>query len=282
MKWNLQNRENNMIKKRLKDLDLGQIAASGQCFRMEDQGEGQYSLTAFDRYLEMTQQGEEFEFSCSEEEFNSIWKDYFDLDQDYGMIKASVDPADAYLVHAVEEGWGIRILKQDLWEIILTFLVSQNNNITRIRRSMNLLCETAGKKCKTEDGKIFYTFPTPEEVRSLGMEGLGKLGLGYRDKYVYAMAETVSEQRLDLERLKEMEYEAAHKELTAQYGIGKKVADCICLFGLHHIQAFPIDTHVKKICEAHYPEGFDFQRYEGYAGIMQQYMFYYDLHFAKK
>lgn len=112
------------------------------------------------------------------------------------------------------------------------------------------------------------------------MEVLSTLGLGYRDKYILGAAQAVLDGSLDLEMLRLADYETAHKELVKQYGIGKKVADCICLFGLYHIEAFPVDTHVKKILEAHYPGGFPHERYKGYAGILQQYMFYHDLNAA--
>ena len=103
------------------------------------------------------------------------------------------------------------------------------------------------------------------------------MGLGYRDKYILKMAQTVSEGTLDLAALRTAGYEEAHQTLTAQFGIGKKVADCICLFGLHHVDAFPVDTHIKKILDRSYPDGFPYERYRGVLGIIQQYLFYYDL-----
>lgn len=266
-----------MIHKKIKDMDLEQIAGSGQCFRMEKLEDGAYSLIAFDRYLEIRQQGEDFQFLCTEEEFSDIWEEYLDLKRDYGQIKNSADTEDTYLQSAIQAGHGIRILKQDLWEMIVTFLVSQNNNISRIKKSITLLCETLGEKHSAPNGAIYYSFPQPENIMLGGMEKLSTLGLGYRDKYILKTAESVLEGRLNLAALKEMDYQTAHQELMNQYGIGKKVADCICLFGLHHVDAFPIDTHVKKILEAHYPQGFPYEKYHSYAGILQQYMFYYDL-----
>ena len=109
------------------------------------------------------------------------------------------------------------------------------------------------------------------------MEGLAGLGLGYRDKYIYKMACSVADGSFSLETLKKQDTATAHKTLTDQYGIGNKVAACIALFALHHVDAFPIDTHVKKILAEHYPDGFPYEKYKGYSGILQQYMFFYDL-----
>lgn len=263
--------------RRIEHMDLEQIANSGQCFRMKKIKESTWSVVFGDKYLEISQDGDEFSFSCSEEEFCKVWHDYLDLDLDYGKIKALQDPADSYLLAAMEYGWGIRILKQNLWEMIVTFLISQNNNITRIRNSVEALCVRFGTKLVSSGGAVFYTFPQPETIVKAGMTGLSGLGLGYRDKYILKTAVSAVEKSLDLDWLKTASYEDAHKLLMAQYGIGKKVADCICLFGLYHVDAFPLDTHMNKILETHYPAGFPYGRYRGYLGIIQQYLFYYDL-----
>ncbi len=228
-------------------------------------------------------------FSCTEEEFSDFWNGYFDLGRDYGAIRRSVDPQDSFLTAAVRCGCGIRILRQDLWETIVSFLVSQNNNITRIRRSLEALCTRYGEKISVNafsdwpDGSLadesVHAFPSPEAILEGGPDGLEGLGLGYRDKYIFRMAQRCAGQegRKWLGLLRKSSYEDALALLLKEYGIGKKVADCICLFALHHVDAFPVDTHMKQILTAFYPEGFPFSRYEGYAGILQQYMFYYKL-----
>lgn len=261
----------------IRDLDLNQIALSGQCFRMRKTGEDTFGVAAADKYVEIVQKGEEFWFSCEEEEFQNFWSPYFDLETDYSRIKKLVDREDQYLTQAVEFGGGIRILRQDLWEMIITFLVSQNNNVGRIRRSIEALCDALGEARKA-NGTKYRAFPTPKAIAKAGPEKLGSLGLGYRDKYLARMAEAVAGGEFDLEELKREGYEEAHRRLTGQFGIGKKVADCICLFGLHHIDAFPVDTHIKKILDAHYGSGFPYDRYRGCLGVIQQYLFYYDLH----
>ena len=193
---------------------------------------------------------------------------------------------DKFLLEAAEYGRGIRILHQDLWETIVSFLISQNNNILRIRRSIEALCRRYGKKIEISaaEGESCYSFPVPEAIAEGGLDGLQGLGLGYRDKYILKMARRCSEKegKAWLKQLERSSYEETRRLLTAEFGIGKKVADCVCLFALGHVEAFPVDTHIRQILETHYPEGFPFGRYEGYAGILQQYLFFAELKKEKK
>ena len=209
----------------------------------------------------------------------------------YEAVKCSVDPEDEYLQAAMAFGGGVRILRQDLWEMIVTFLISQNNNIPRIRNSVDALCAKFGERktgiglvlepdgCVKPVEKTYDSFPEAGAVAAGGLEGLAGLGLGYRDKYIWTMAEKCSgpDGAKWLDDLRSADYHTAHGMLTAEFGIGRKVADCVCLFGLHHVEAFPVDTHVKQIVNTYYPGGFPLERYRGYAGILQQYMFYYKL-----
>ncbi|HIY59257.1 MAG TPA: 8-oxoguanine DNA glycosylase [Candidatus Eisenbergiella pullistercoris] len=292
-----------MYERILTDFDIRTILNSGQVFRirplLRDSGfstaAGETFLAAAGSHAVLIRQKPEAEgrmrvsFSCTEEEFSDFWNGYFDLNRDYEAIRRSVDPGDSFLTSAVRCGRGIRILRQDLWETIISFLVSQNNNITRIRRSLEALCERYGEKIPVNafpdspsasltDASV-HAFPSPEAVLEGGPDGLEGLGLGYRDKYIFRMAQRCvgQEGREWLSLLRKSSYEDALALLLKEYGIGKKVADCICLFALHHVDAFPVDTHMKQILSAFYPEGFPFSRYEGYAGILQQYMFYYKL-----
>lgn len=273
-----------MIEKELKNFDIGQIAASGQCFRMEtpDSETGHVSLIASDKYLEIrrisqTPGSHIYEFSCTEKEFSDFWNLYFDLDYDYNMVKRLVPDNDCYLKNAVSFGGGIRILRQDLWETVISFLISQQNNIPRIRRCIRLLCEAYGRPCETPSGQIYYSFPSPESLASASLEELKNCNLGYRGKYILQTARDVSDGTLSLEAIRSMNYTDARNALMSCYGIGVKVADCICLFALHHIEAFPVDTHIRQVLEREYPDGFPLERYPGCAGILQQYIFFYEL-----
>lgn len=247
------------------NISLEKISVSGQIFRMKREDEGFRVHFRKDSVL-VEEDEEKLTFHCSEEEFFKIWYDFFDFETDYSKIAALIDKDDKYLLTAYESGYGIRILRQDLWEIIISFLISQNNNIKRITNSISKLCNL------TKDG----SFPTPEILAEISIDELRLFGLGYRDVYVKKMAERVRNKELDLNILEKLPYEEAFKSLKSEFGIGNKVADCICLFGLHKLNAFPIDTHIKQILKTHYPEGLP-ENYRGFEGVIQQYMFYYEL-----
>ena len=259
-----------MLTKQISHMDLDQIAASGQCFTWRRLEDGGYLIPSAGRTLTARQAGESFTFSCTEEEFEGYWHHYFDLSTDYAAIQAAIDPTDPCLCAAAAFGRGIRVLRQDLWEVMVCFLISQNNNITRITRSVHALCETYGRN---------GTFPRPDDLLAGTEQDFTALGLGYRAKYLAALAQSMSGGGLDAlaERLSACSDEDAASALTELYGVGKKVAHCILLFGLHRADFFPLDTHIKQVLARHYPDGFPFGRYSGSLGILQQYLFYYDL-----
>lgn len=263
------------------DMDLAQIAGSGQCFRMERLEDGGWRLIAGKRCLKLYQIGEQsparFVFSCGEEEFKEFWHSYFDLGRDYGALRKCVDPQDVYLNQAVSLGWGIRILRQDLWEMIITFIISQQNHIPRIRRCVRLLCERYGECLEDSEGGKYYAFPEVRRLAEAKLEDLLACNLGYRANYIRKTAQMIAKGEVSLEAAAAMPYEQARDELKKLCGVGIKVAECVCLFALHHVDAFPVDTHISQMLSAHYPKGFPFDRYKGFAGILQQYIFYYEL-----
>lgn len=266
-----------MIQKTIDNFNLEQICNSGQCFRMNQKDGNQYTLIAKDKYLKLEQHGKECIFYCSEEEFGSFWKEYFDLEGDYPAYIERINPRDSYLVSAAGFGSGIRILRQDLWEMMVSFLISQQNNIVRIRRCIQNICEAYGEKKTNGEGEIYYAFPAPEALAGLNEDALKECNLGYRSKYVVRTAESIASGKTDLEYIRSLSYEKAKKELLQLFGVGEKVADCICLFALHHLQAFPVDTHINQALERHYKKGFPESRYRGCQGVIQQYIFYYEL-----
>lgn len=265
------------IERQLEYFDIEQIHRSGQCFRMEELGEGRFAVVAADKYLEICRREQIWEFYCSQEDMESFWKTYFDLEIDYGNFIKLIDEKDRYLTEAARLGQGIRILRQDLWEMIVSFLISQQNNIPRIRRCISNICERYGERRKSGSGRIYYTFPSPEALAAAGEEELRDCNLGYRSRYVKKTAEMVLEGQVSLEKVGKMDYACAREELQKLYGVGEKVADCICLFALHHMDAFPVDTHIRQAMNKHYPLGFPFERYKNCNGVMQQYIFYREL-----
>lgn len=267
-----------MITTELENFSLEEICRSGQCFRMRPISDDTYALVAGDKYLEVTQHGTIVDFHCNDAELVCYWVSYFDLDADYGIPAAVVNPRDRYLCEAIAAGSGIRILRQDLWEMIISFLISQQNNISRIKNCIEKLCEQYGEKMTSTNGKEYYAFPTVQSLAEASEEELKGLGLGYRARYVSQTAKSIYYGEVSLEKIANMRYyRRAKNELMKLCGVGDKVADCICLFALHHMDAFPIDTHIRQVLDEHYKRGFPNRRYRGMRGIMQQYIFYYEL-----
>lgn len=271
-----------MVKRTIEHFQIEQICNSGQCFRMEKRDENVYSVIASRRYLEIEQNGKECLFFCREEEFESFWKKYFDLECDYRAYIEKVDSSDIYLKRAAEYGSGIRILRQDLWEMTASFLISQQNHIRRIRKCIGNLCTRYGEMREDTRGGCYYTFPGPEVLACLPEDALKECNLGYRSKYVVRSARSIVNGEIDFEGIPEMEYEAAKAELLKLYGVGEKVADCICLFGLHMLKAFPVDTHILQAEKRYYGGRFPRERYRGIEGVMQQYIFYWELEGLKE
>ena len=301
-----------MITRISDDFDLEKIAESGQCFRWEkidgaienvscspvNKQEAEkrknitditshpctYRILAGNSCLYITEldagQGL-YELDCSEEDFFSFWHRYFDLDENYRCIRERIDRArDPFLWEAAEQEKGIRILRQDPWEMLITFIISQNKNIPGIRRCVEFLARSCGEKKLDSRGIPYYSFPTPQELASLSEDALAECRLGYRCKYVKAAAEAVLTEKISLEELITADEKSAMKSLTALYGVGTKVANCVSLFGLHHVDAFPIDVWVKRILSQEYPNGYPREHYSPYNGIYQQYMFAYYRHRA--
>ena len=271
-----------MIEKTINNFSLEQILKSGQCFRMKEIRKNLFEIIKGKQYLRVFQKGSKVYFYCTEKEYEEIWKEYFDLDTDYGAFIKQADPGDKYLQDAIRYGSGIRILHQEVWEMIVSFIISQQNNISRIRKCIENICEKYGEELKTEEGDPYYSFPLPEAFAVLEEDELKECNLGYRSKYVVRTAKMITEGRFDLEKIKTLPYEEARNELLQLFGVGVKVADCICLFGLHHLQAFPVDTHIKQAVNAHYSGDFPREKYQGTEGVMQQYIFFYELYGKKE
>ena len=213
------------------NLNLAQIAASGQCFRMLPVPEkpGIWSLISGTHYLEISGTPDGFFFDCPDEAL-PFWKQYFDLGTDYGSFIASIRADDVYLAAAADAGSGIRILRQDLWEMMITFLISQQKTIPKIREAVEALAKKYGAKrtAALSDGSIrtYYSFPSPEELASASLDDLLTLKLGYRAKYIHRLIQDVLAGTVSLESLAALPPDEAMTALTSLYGIGPKVANC--------------------------------------------------------
>ena len=269
------------------DFDLDKIADSGQCFRWEKLcgssvllnggSTASYRIISGGDCLYISALGDGcYELDCTEDRYNRFWMDYFDLGENYRDIRDQIDSErDPFLWEAAKHEQGIRILRQDPWEMLITFIISQNKNIPAIRRSVEFLAESCGEKKIDSRGVEYYAFPTPGAIVSLSDEALKACKLGYRCSYVRRAAEAVAEGKLDLQSLLSADEECTLQELTSLYGVGSKVANCISLFGLHHLDAFPKDVWIKRVLSQEYPEGYPFAAYSPYNGVYQQYMFAY-------
>jgi N-glycosylase/DNA lyase len=269
-----------------KNFNVMQIAESGQCFRMNridnKDNKERYALVAFGKYLELTQMSADtVELSCTEQEFELIWKDYFDLRYDYGkIVQKLAGGEDSFLKEAAMYGSGIRILQQEPFEAMISFIISQNKNIPAIKSCIEAICERYGEKKVSSafGGKSYATFPSPEVLAKASKEELRSLKTGYRDEYIIKAAQAVTDGIINLEDLKQCCFEEAVKSLKLLHGVGEKVANCISLYGFHHIDGFPVDVWILKVLNEVYDNKFDKEKYRGYAGIIQQYMFYYMRH----
>lgn len=259
------------------NLNLKQIAESGQCFRWQklDKAGNKYSIVANGLYLEVEQIGEyTFNFYCSEQEFTNYWHDYFDMGTNYAGFISTAENDKGLIRAASKAGNGIRILRQQTWEMLITFLTAQNLNIDRVTLLIERLCNEYGSLRTAENGAEYRVFPTAEQLAQVKPEELRLLGFGYRDKQIINAAKIAACKAVDIERLRAVDHDTAKLVLTNIFGVGEKVAECICLFGLHKLESYPVDTWVKKI-EAYLGSGYVQNRYPAYGGVMQQYLFAY-------
>lgn len=249
----------------------------GQCFRFEasDVIEGAFEGVAYGRFLRVMQDTDDDMtiLGCTMEEYENIWRRFFSLDKDWHAIKADIESRSPELFSAAQTAGGIRILTQDRFEALCSFIISQCNNIPRIKGLVRALCQKYGEPILTPEGDTVYTFPTPESILSRPVSELSALKLGYRDKYIYAAAKAASEGLLD--RISSAETTAeAHKLITSVEGVGKKVAACALLFGFERYDAFPVDVWMKRALERLFGGVGDYSVFGPYAGVAQQYLFF--------
>lgn len=282
-----------VVKEGIRDFNLDHIFDCGQCFRWEKNEDGSYSGIAFGKTARIDYDSEKETLiihNADEIDFENIWRNYLDLNRDYGKIKTALAEKDSVICEAMEYGHGIRILNQEKWETLLSFIISQNNNIPRIKKCINSLAETLGEYAGEYEGKKYYNLPTPEVLAGATLEDLAPCKLGYRAKYLIETAKKVHAEGIEsLEALSGCDFSSSDtcEALRGYCGVGPKVANCIALFAMGKFDSFPIDVWVKKVMNQMY--GFDENDLKGmakfaaekfgeYGGIAQQYLFYYITH----
>ena len=281
---------NKFILKNQDSFNLEHIFECGQCFRWNREEDGSYIGVIDSCVIKVKKESEQIVFTGKtiDGNFEEIVKQYFDLDTDYNEYKRKLSNIDNYLKESINFGEGIRILKQDLWECIISFIISANNNIPRIKKIIEKLSLNYGEKIEFE-GKEYYTFPTPENLSKASVEDLRNLGLGFRDKRIYNTTKMILEKQVDLDKIKNMSTtNEMREELLKLDGVGPKVADCILLFSLKRVDVFPIDVWVRRVMNELYIHNQDEEKvnkkelqklaqekFLGLCGIAQQYLFYW-------
>lgn len=262
--------ENGILFKNVNDLDLAQTLDCGQSFRWEQQENGDFKGVAFDREVTVRLIGSDFYIIGGKEEDSELWSEYFDLDFNYAAVRDELSDLSGVLKSAASYAPGIRILKQDSWEALCSFIISQNNNIPRIKGIIKRLCENFGDK--TVEGGC--TFPDARRLAELSVEDLSPLRSGFRAKYLIDAAQKVASGEVNLDDIKTMPTDEARRALMMIKGVGPKVAECALLYGMHRLECFPMDVWMKRAMAVLLPE-FGVEDLGDYAGIAQQYIFHY-------
>lgn len=257
------------------DFDLFKIVESGQCFRPQMVVDNIYRFIYKEYVLYIKNVGDTiYEVSCTQNEWNNIWVPYFDLNNHYQTIRDGIPKDDKYMRCCAESSKGIRILIQDKWEMLISYIISQRKSIPAIRSSIEKICKLCGDKISTEYGEVFL-FPSPKQLSNVSYEELSKCGLGYRIDYIIQTSLIIADNELLLEELSSLNDEDLVLKLIEFKGVGKKVANCVMLFAYNRTGRAPVDVWIQRVIDEHYNGTNPFEGYGEVAGIMQQYVFFY-------
>lgn len=275
--------KNKIIIKEVKNFVLAHIFDCGQCFRWERTSDNSYIGIVYNKVIEVEKVGNDvIIYNTNEEEFQKIWVEYFDLYRDYDSIKEILRKDDT-LEEAVSFGNGIRLLKQQPFEIIISFIISSNNRIPMIKRAINKISEKWGTPLIYKD-KVYYSFPNIQILKDKTIEDFRECGVGFRAKYIKNTVMDIYNGQANIDYICSLEDELCHRELQKMQGIGPKVGDCIMLFSMAKYSAFPVDVWVKRAMQFFYlaPDvslkkirEFSINKFGSLAGFAQQYLFYY-------
>ena len=278
-------KDNKVIIEGLSDFEPKHVFDCGQCFRWLRQEDGSYTGVVQGKVINVKKENDLIILdNTNKEDFENIWFDYFDLGRNYTEIKNKLKVMDEYLDKATEFGEGIRILQQDGWEMLISFIISANNRIPMIQRAINNLSERYGKYIGEYNCKKYYAFPTPEDLKNVSVEDIRACQTGFRDKYIKSVVDYVNDNKEDVLSYRKLNTDECVKELVKFNGVGPKVADCIALFGMQKYDTFPVDVWVKRVMEEFYVEDnlslpkirkFALEKFGDLSGFAQQYLFYY-------
>ena len=254
-------------------IDLDKTEESGQCFRWRRIEQGVYDIPAFGQLIRVRENwvGINVEMLSDADSIDAdLWNSYFDSKLNYEKIRKMPDKKDEFLCECAKYGKGIRIIKQDPFETLITFIISQRKSIPAIKTSVEKICEAVGRKIPGTD---IYDFPTAEELYALDEKTLADCGLGYRAPYIHATAEAFAHGDMNVAALSEMNDEELLNALMTLKGVGIKIANCTALFAFHRLDLFPVDVWIQRALDTYYDGTFPLEKYHPYNGIMQQYMF---------
>ncbi|WP_025640865.1 DNA-3-methyladenine glycosylase family protein [Schnuerera ultunensis] len=285
MDSNIIEKNNQIIIKNMMDFEPKHIFECGQAFRWHVEEDDSYTAIHKSKVINVKRDGKDIIFSNTNmEDFENIWYDYFDLGRDYGEIKKELSK-DPILNEAIKFGEGIRILNQEPYETTISFIISANNQIPRIKRSIELISQKYGESIGSYNGKEYFSFPSSEILASIDEKELeDNCKVGYRAKYIVNTSKMIKNKEIDLDKLFQLPTETAKEILMRLPGVGPKVSNCILLFSLNKNEAFPVDVWVKRIMESlYFKENTSTKKISAYAeenfgslgGFAQQYLFYY-------
>lgn len=290
MKYSVEEKGTKVIVRGIEDFNLKETFECGQCFRWNEEEDGSYTGVAYDRVINVKLEEDMLIIDNTDlNDFYDIWFDYFDLGRDYKQIKENLS-RDPILKEAIQYGQGIRILRQDTWETLVSFIISQNNRIPQIKKVIENLASSFGEPIEYK-GKIYYTFPKAEELVMFDVETIAKTKCGFRAKYILDAASKVFSGEIDLLKLFEYSTNDIKDILMNINGVGPKVADCVILYSIGRYDTFPTDVWIKRIVEYLYlkREGtpleiqlFAIDKFGDLSGFAQQYLFYYGREMGKK
>ena len=259
-----------MIIENITDFDCEQTLDCGQAFRWVKQEDDSFRGIASGKAVAIRKDGDTLMIDGTDDTDDQFWRHYLDLDLDYGNIRTTLSQMHPILNEAAQFAPGIRILNQDPWEALCSFIISQNNNIPRIKGIVERLCREFGEEISEE----CYSFPTAETLAQLTPDDLQPIRAGFRARYIIDGARKVADGTIDLEKVRTMDINTARSELMKITGVGIKVADCTLLYGLHRLDCFPLDVWMKRAMSTLFPEVSP-EYFGEYAGIAQQYIFHY-------
>ena len=271
--------------KNLIEFDPKDIFNCGQCFRFYEEDDESFTIVAYGKVLNIKKEDDDiYIIGSNEEDFKNIWYKYFDLEKDYKKIEKalSIDPV---MKKAISYGKGIRILNQEKFETIISFIISANNGISRIRKSIEKISNLYGNYITEDKNRSYYSFPSPSVLKDIDpLEIREKTKVGFRDKRIVESSKMIYNKDIDIEEISKLSLQSQREELMKLPGVGPKVADCILLFSFERNESFPVDVWIKRVMEELYIKE-EIQKKEvaqkgreifgAYAGFANQYLFYY-------